>query len=103
MASAEANDWKSRLVDWSFRQGPSFVLLLLIGYSIYRGASYVVEKGVPAHLEQIQKGYKSLEESHEKAESALLDRIKDNSDAVRKVAESVDRLADKVFNQKEPK
>lgn len=54
----------SQVVSWAAGQPFNNVLLLAILFCIGWGGWYTVTTGIPKHLEQIQKGYESLTESH---------------------------------------
>lgn len=60
-------DWKGRLIDEAFRQGPVFVILLLmIGMIGYLGY-YSITVAVPDHLKSIKDGYKEVSVQMEKS------------------------------------
>jgi hypothetical protein len=54
----------SQVVSWAAGQPFNNVLLLAILFCIGWGGYYTVTVGIPSHLNQIQKGYESLTESH---------------------------------------
>jgi hypothetical protein len=54
----------TQIVSWAAGQPFNNVLLLAILFCIGWGGWYTVTTGIPKHLEQIQKGYESLTESH---------------------------------------
>lgn len=55
---------KSQMIAWAAGQPFNNVLLMAILFSIGWGSYYTITVGIPKHLEQIQKGYESLTESH---------------------------------------
>lgn len=57
-------NWRALLVDISIRQGPGFVIAVLLLFGMYRMVEYAIHEGVPAHLSQIQKGYMDLEQRY---------------------------------------
>jgi hypothetical protein len=54
----------AQVIAWAAGQPFNNVLLMAILFSIGWGGYYTVTVGIPKHLEQIQKGYESLTESH---------------------------------------
>jgi hypothetical protein len=54
----------AQIITWAAGQPFNNVLLLAILFCIGWGGYYTVTTGIPKHLEQIQKGYESLTESH---------------------------------------
>ena len=54
----------SQIITWAAGQPFNNVLLLAILFCMGWGGWYTVTTGIPKHLEQIQKGYESLTESH---------------------------------------
>ena len=55
---------KTQVIAWAAGQPFNNVLLMAILFSIGWGGYYTVTVGIPSHLNQIQKGYESLTESH---------------------------------------
>lgn len=54
----------SQVITWAAGQPFNNVLLLAILFCIGWGGYFTVTTAIPKHLEQIQKGYESLTESH---------------------------------------
>jgi hypothetical protein len=54
----------TQLITWAAGQPFNNVLLLAIFASMIYGAYFAMNTAIPAHLNQIQKGYESLTESH---------------------------------------
>jgi hypothetical protein len=54
----------SQIVAWAAGQPFNNVLLLALLACVAWGGYYTVTVGIPSHLNQIQKGYESLTESH---------------------------------------
>jgi hypothetical protein len=54
----------SQVIAWAAGQPFNNVLLMAILFSIGWGGYYTMTVGIPSHLQQIQKGYESLTESH---------------------------------------
>jgi hypothetical protein len=52
-------------IRWMFGQPFNNVMLIAIYLSLAWGARYCAMEAVPAHLQMIQKGYESLEKSHQ--------------------------------------
>ena len=53
-----------RVITWAAGQPFNNVLLLAIFASMMYGTYFAMNTAIPKHLEQIQKGYESLTESH---------------------------------------
>jgi len=54
----------SQVITWAAGQPFNNVLLLAIFASMMYGTYFAMNTAIPKHLEQIQKGYESLTESH---------------------------------------
>src|SRR5678815_3138115 len=54
----DTKDWKSAAASWLASQGVSTVLLVAILAAMTYCGNYAVKTAIPAHLEQIQKGYR---------------------------------------------
>jgi hypothetical protein len=54
----------NQIITWAAGQPFNNVLLLAILFCIGWGGWYTVTTGIPSHLQQIQRGYESLTESH---------------------------------------
>ena len=54
----------TQIVNWAAGQPFNNVLLLAILFCIGWGGYFTVTTAIPKHLEQIQRGYESLTESH---------------------------------------
>ncbi len=65
--------WKSHISDTALRQGPSFVILLLILYGLWDFTSYVIHVGLPQHFQEIQSGYEEIQKSHDRNLDRLID------------------------------
>jgi hypothetical protein len=57
----------------ALRQGPSFVVLLLILYGLWQMADYLMTEGVTKGIEQIKQGYREIQESHDKNLRGVID------------------------------
>lgn len=55
---------KTQVIAWAAGQPFNNVLLLAIFASMMYGTYFAMNTAIPKHLEQIQKGYESLTESH---------------------------------------
>lgn len=64
LGSEDEKTIKSLVVNWIAGQPFSNVLLLAIFVSIGWIGHYSMTTAIPLHLQQIQKGYESLTESH---------------------------------------
>jgi len=53
-------DWRGRIIDETFRQGPTFVILSAVLFAIGWIGYYSVTKAIPEHLESIKAGYKEV-------------------------------------------
>lgn len=84
-------DLKSRVTNWMFGQ-PAIVVLLFIGVGMFGWTGwYVITKGIPAHLTQIQSGYETINTANNLANAERDKRHADDLTAVR--AESARREA----------
>jgi hypothetical protein len=54
----------AQVINWAAGQPFNNVLLLALLACVAWGGYYTVTVGIPSHLNQIQKGYESLTESH---------------------------------------
>ena len=73
------DDWKRTAIVEASKQGPSFVVLLLIlAGGTYLG-QYALRDAIPAHLKSIQDGYESLEKKQEKAAKVIADELVKNT------------------------
>lgn len=82
-------EWKAFFLENSLRQGPSFLILLLLLYGLWGFSDYVIKEGIPSHLQQIQAGYKEIQTSHDKN----LDRVIANSERNQEImTEAVDEI-----------
>ena len=63
--------WRGMVFEAAIRQGPSFVILLLLLSGLWHFGSYFVHEGLPTHLRQIQQGYEQIQKSH----SSEIDRL----------------------------
>ena len=54
----------TQIITWAAGQPFNNVLLMAILCAIAWGGYYTMTVGIPSHLNQIQKGYESLTESH---------------------------------------
>jgi hypothetical protein len=68
----EGRSLKEIAVQWLAAQGASTVLLTGILCAIAYGGYYGMHTAVPAHLDQIQKGYTELGERHEKVVERII-------------------------------
>lgn len=57
-------NWRAEIFLAAIRQGPSFVVLLLLLWGGWEMCNYVVIEGIPAHLEQIKAGYRDVQRNH---------------------------------------
>ena len=58
-------DTNKRLaIEQLFKQGPMFVLLLVVFAGLYQIGAYTVDTAIPAHLKSIQTGYKSMQDQN---------------------------------------
>lgn len=58
--------WKVQLLSALIRQGPSFVVLLLLLVGLGQFGNFVVTQGIPAHLAAIQEGYVQIQSHHDR-------------------------------------
>lgn len=90
-------DWRARMIDEAFRQGPVFVILLImIGMTGYLGY-YSITVAVPAHLESIKAGYKEVSTQMEKSVDKMAaawekDATRDEA-ASKAIAQKLDEIA----------
>lgn len=50
----------------ALRQGPSFVVLLLLLFGIWKTGNYVITEGIAHGIEQIKAGYREIQAAHDK-------------------------------------
>jgi len=74
----ETNGWRNLVLDAAIRQGPSFVILLLILYGIWSFGNYAISVAVPAHLQQIQAGYQQIQEQHNRNLERVIHAVEDD-------------------------
>lgn len=67
--------WRERGADWLERQGVSTVLLCLMAGILTWFCYYIFTTGIPAHLNQIQTGYKELQAEYKAMQTELLTRM----------------------------
>lgn len=56
---------REQIVLSAARQGPSFVLLLLVLFGLWRIGDYMLTEGLGAAIDQIQAGYREIQKSHD--------------------------------------
>jgi hypothetical protein len=56
---------REQIVLSAARQGPSFLLLLLVLFGLWRIGDYVLTEGLAAAIDQIQAGYREIQRSHD--------------------------------------
>jgi len=71
--SSEGTSIREQLMAGALRQGPSFVVLLLILYGLWHMADYLMTEGVTKGIEQIKQGYREIQESHDKNLRGVID------------------------------
>lgn len=59
-----ASNWRTEILVAVLRQGPAFMILVLILYGLWHLSTYLVTVGVPAHLAEIKAGYREVQQSH---------------------------------------
>ena len=64
MAEVDQTTLRDQLVAFGLRQGPSFVVLILILFGIWHFGNYVVTEGITRGIDQITRGYREIQESH---------------------------------------
>lgn len=75
-------DLKSRVTNWVFGQ-PAIVVLLFAGVFMFGWSGwYLMTRGIPAHLGQIQDGYERINKANIEARSAELTEVR--SEATRR-------------------
>lgn len=57
--------WRGEIVAAAIRQGPSFVVLVLLLLGAWDFGAYLVHRGIPEHLEQIKAGYREIQWAHD--------------------------------------
>ena len=66
MPVSESPTVREQLMTGALRQGPSFVVLILILYGLWQMAEYLITEGVGKGIEQIKQGYREIQQSHDK-------------------------------------
>lgn len=73
LPSSDGVSIREQLMTGALRQGPSFVVLLLILYGLWQMADYLMTEGVTKGIEQIKQGYREIQESHDKNLRGVID------------------------------
>lgn len=90
MADANSNNsLRDQLVMTALRQGPSFVVLLLVLFGIWRVGDYLLTKGIGGALEQIKAGYREIQASHDANLREIVDAFERDEERDRTVVEIV--------------
>ena len=92
--SGRREGWKAQAASAAIRQGPSFVVLVVLLAALGKFANYVVTVGVPAHLEQIKAGYVAVQASHDRNLERVVATFKEEQDRYRAVVELMERLVE---------
>lgn len=93
-ANEAAPPWKSELLAAAIRQGPSFLILLLVLSGLWQTGRYVAEVGVPAHLDQIKQGYVEIQAAHSRDLQRVIAAFEAERSRSRDVVAAIDRLGD---------
>jgi hypothetical protein len=86
--------WKTAFVAAAVRQGPSFVVLLLILFAAWDFGTYAVHQGIPAYLEQIKTGYREIQASHDANLERLVVTFEQQQDRVQTVMRLLEGLVE---------
>lgn len=86
--------WKAELLAAAVRQGPSFVVLMLVLTGLWQGGRYVVAVGVPAHLDQIKQGYREIQEAHGKDLGRVIAAFEAEHARTRNIVDVLERLVE---------
>lgn len=89
-----STNWKAELLSAAIRQGPSFVVLLLVLLGLWQAGRYVVAEGVPAHLEQIKQGYREIQDAHGKDLTRVIAAFEAEQTRSKNVVDVLDRLVE---------
>ncbi|QDU60021.1 hypothetical protein Pan216_08580 [Planctomycetes bacterium Pan216] len=90
----ETQSWKSEILNAGLKQGPAFILLLLLLYGLWEFGTYVASVGVPAHLEQIKVGYLEIQQSHSENLERLLTSFEREQERYRGVIDLLGSLVE---------
>jgi hypothetical protein len=85
--------WKTELVTASIRQGPSFIILIILIYGLGQAAHFVVTDGIPAHLAQIKAGYTEVQQAHDANLQRIIVAFEQEQGRYRSMIELLERLA----------
>lgn len=80
---------REQLVMTAVRQGPSFVVLLLVLFGIWRVGDYLVTEGIASAIEQIKAGYREIQASHDANLRELVNAFERDEERDRTVVELV--------------
>lgn len=93
---AEVNEingsWKAELLAAGVRQGPSFLLLVVLLWGLWQFGRYVVTEGVPAHLEQIKAGYRELQAAHDRDLTRVVTAFDHEQDRYKSIIGALEQL-----------
>lgn len=81
----EGRSLKQIGAQWLLNQGVSTLLLFAIAAGGWYGGRYLIEEGIPKHLQQIQTGYEKLETSFSKDLDRVLKSAEDERSFHREV------------------
>lgn len=91
-ASELTPDWKDKLLGEAIRQGPAFLILLLLLFGCWKLGNHLVTVGIPAHLEQIKQGYREIQDSHGKNLERVVTAFESEQQRSKEVVELVSDL-----------
>lgn len=88
-------NWRHELMAAAIRQGPSFIVLLLILYGLWGFGNHLITVGIPEHLNQIKAGYREIQDSHTKNLERVVGAFEREQERNKQIVHVIELLAEK--------
>lgn len=85
--------WKTEILTAAIRQGPSFVILIILIVGLGHVGHFIVTDGIPSHLAQIKAGYTEVQKAHDANLERIIVAFEQEQDRYRSMIELLERLA----------
>lgn len=94
-----ASEWarqplREQLLAAAVRQGPSFLVLVLLLVGLGQLTHYVVTVGVPAHLAEIRAGYLEVQKHHDQNLERVIAGFAEEQERYHSILQMLERLVD---------